>query len=309
MGTKDYEQFVARVLACLKCFRSATLSRNRRFQGVRQPGSYEVDIALEITLDDVVSIFVIVECKNWRRPVDRPVIQKLVQTRDAIAAHKAAVVSPIGFTPQAIEVARAHGVALWVVTETTFYTFLSAGQSSRKPSPADVKSAFVNLRSLMFRDLKIASGLDAAYALMELQATALKAAYKQDIYDDDPLQWPETLKSAALGHIANAVLPELSAKRGCAISGQNQSVPLFDTWLAAAEAEFRRICPNLPDKTGAIDAIQRRPYQTSNGPLGLKRRLLRRQGFGALARTCFVVLCPKADIHEIRELAEPGGVP
>ena len=42
-------------------------------------------------------------------------IQKLAQTRDAIAAHKAIVCSPSGFTQEAIKVAKAHGIALWVI--------------------------------------------------------------------------------------------------------------------------------------------------------------------------------------------------
>jgi hypothetical protein len=61
-----------------------------------------------------------VECKRWSRPVDRPVIQKLAQTRDAIAAHKAAVASPVGFTGEAVDVAAVHGIALWVISEASW---------------------------------------------------------------------------------------------------------------------------------------------------------------------------------------------
>jgi Restriction endonuclease len=74
-----------------------------------------------LTLGGSLFFLLIVECKNWGRAVDRPVIQKLVQTRDAIAAHKAVVASPVGFSEEAVEVARANGVALWQISSKLNY--------------------------------------------------------------------------------------------------------------------------------------------------------------------------------------------
>jgi hypothetical protein len=112
---KKFEGYVLELVESLDFFGNAKVSRNRRFQGKTQPGLYEIDIAVEINVEDLLAFLLIVECKDWRRPVDRPVVQKIIQTREAIAAQKAAIVSPLGFTKEAIEVAKAHGIALWVL--------------------------------------------------------------------------------------------------------------------------------------------------------------------------------------------------
>ena len=108
MTSKEYETYVADLIRSLRFFRSGSIEQNRILDGVRQPGRYEIDISVELLLGGIASFLLIVECKNWQRPVDRPVIQKFAQTCDAVSAHKAAVVSPIGFTSQAVDVARAR---------------------------------------------------------------------------------------------------------------------------------------------------------------------------------------------------------
>jgi len=126
MNATEYEQYVETLIRGLECLKSAVIDRNRVFRGVRQPGQYEIDVSIEFVFGNVAAFLLIVECKNWRRPVGRSVIQKLAQTRDAVAAHKAAVVSPVGFTKEAIQVAAAHGISLWVITrerwDTTLYS-------------------------------------------------------------------------------------------------------------------------------------------------------------------------------------------
>ena len=84
MNAQEYEAFVTEILSSLECFETGEVHTNRRYDGVRQPGKYEIDIAVEISFGDVCNFLLIVECKNWQRPVDRPVVQKLAQTRDAI---------------------------------------------------------------------------------------------------------------------------------------------------------------------------------------------------------------------------------
>ena len=127
MDPNDYERYVETVVRNLDFGGNATVSKNAMLRGVRQPGDYEIDILVKITLDEKLQFVLLVECKNWSRRVDRPVIQKLVQTRDAVAAHKAAVASPLGFSREAIDVARANGVALWVLSKTTWTVVLGAG--------------------------------------------------------------------------------------------------------------------------------------------------------------------------------------
>jgi hypothetical protein len=124
MDAHQYEEYVSKLVEQLEFCRNAIISRNRKFGGKRQPGEYEIDIAVEVTFGNVAQFLLIVECKNWARPIDRPVVQKLAQTRDAIAAHKAAIASPVGFTKEAIQVAEAHGIALWVISPGHWSTVL-----------------------------------------------------------------------------------------------------------------------------------------------------------------------------------------
>jgi hypothetical protein len=121
MNFKEYEAYIATVVQGLSICKTVEILRNRKYKGVRQPGNYEIDISCEIQIDNALSFLMIVECKNWKKPIDREQIQKFVQTRDAIAAHKAIFVSPVGYTREAIEVARVHGIALWVISESEMH--------------------------------------------------------------------------------------------------------------------------------------------------------------------------------------------
>jgi hypothetical protein len=114
---REFEAYVASVVARFEFCAGATVIRNKRFPGVRQQGMYEIDVAVELFLSEHVFFRMIVECKNHRRPVTRPVVQQLAQTRDAIGAHKAAIASPTGFSAEAIVVARDLGIALWVMAK------------------------------------------------------------------------------------------------------------------------------------------------------------------------------------------------
>jgi hypothetical protein len=127
MDEKAYEQYVARVVRNMSFSDKAKVYTNRRYPGIRQPGSYEIDVACELWFDDSLFFLIIVECKNWNRPVDRPEVQKLIQTRDAITAHKAAFASPVGYTKEAIQVAKANGVALWTLAEGIFGVAAGSG--------------------------------------------------------------------------------------------------------------------------------------------------------------------------------------
>jgi len=117
---KDYEAFVSATIGEFAEFRGAVIHRNRRFDGVRQPGRYEIDIAVEHNLFGRLTLFYLIECKHLTRPVDRPEVQKLAQTRDALSAHKGIIVSASGFSAEATLVAENLGIALWTLTPNQF---------------------------------------------------------------------------------------------------------------------------------------------------------------------------------------------
>jgi hypothetical protein len=128
---RDYEDYVSDVVRRIRLVKGSRVQQRVVLPGVRQPGEYEIDIAVEFQLGEALAFRVIIECKNWSRPVDRPVIQKLIQTREAVCAHKAVVVSPLGFTTEAIAVAKAHGIALWVVAEAIEIPLMGLNEEAR----------------------------------------------------------------------------------------------------------------------------------------------------------------------------------
>src|SRR5262245_59329760 len=115
MTSSEYEKYVTKIVRQFDFCKHAKISNNRKFQGKRQPGEYEIDIAVDLRFSEAIYFLMIIECKYWNRAIDRPVIQSLAQTRDAISAHKAVVAAIKGFSKEAISVAEAHGIALWRV--------------------------------------------------------------------------------------------------------------------------------------------------------------------------------------------------
>ena len=120
MKGKDYEDLVALVVAQLDLPANKQIAIRTTLTGVRQPGEYEIDIAVRFRISDALDFLLIVECKGRQRPVDRPVVQNLIQTRDAVAAQKAVLVSHSGFTSEAVDVAKSENIALWIVAEGVF---------------------------------------------------------------------------------------------------------------------------------------------------------------------------------------------
>lgn len=115
MTGSEYEQHVTKFVRQLNFGVPPIIYNNRKFIGKTQPGEYEIDIAVELIFSDAVHFLMIIECKHWKRRVDRPEIQKLIQTKDAISATKAVAVSSKGFSEEAIAVANTRDVALWEI--------------------------------------------------------------------------------------------------------------------------------------------------------------------------------------------------
>jgi hypothetical protein len=165
MTPQEYEQLVAEtVIRDFQGFHDVTFYRNEKFPGVRQPGAYEVDVAAKIRIADSLSILTIFECKFLNRKVDRPIVQKLIQTRDAISAHKCVVVTNGGFTEEAMDVARAHGVGLWLVGKTTRITVMGAwGPDRIIGHVAEFRKEFAKLVGYAIQESADLSLLDDEY--------------------------------------------------------------------------------------------------------------------------------------------------
>lgn len=153
MDFKEYEQFTAAIIKDFKQFKNAEISTNSRVKGIRQPGEYEIDILVRIRLQELLDFTIIVECKQWNKKVDRPVVQKIIQTKDAISAQKAVIVSPIGFTQEAIDVAKANGVALWILTEENIVSSSFASGSSSDSAAISYDQLVSEINDMLYDDL------------------------------------------------------------------------------------------------------------------------------------------------------------
>lgn len=178
MTAAEYEAYVEQVVRELDFWASATISRNKRFRGVRQPGSYEIDIAFELFLTDLIAFRLIVECKNYKRPVTRPVVQQLAQTRDAINADKAAIASPSGFSKEAIDVARDLGIALWVIARDVPFDVVMANEGLKIMGLSDL---YFSLRTDYLALFGIADVGDDLHAnlVAPLKAKRLSAPHRE----------------------------------------------------------------------------------------------------------------------------------
>jgi hypothetical protein len=145
MTATEFEQYVEQLVQQLDFAPGTEITRDAVLAGVRQPGRYQIDVVVRARLAGTIDFLMIIECKNWSRPIDRPIVQKVIQTRDAVAAHKAAVVSPVGFSAEAVDVARVNGVALWVLSRARWSIVMGVtGPSAAASRPYEDRRAFLD---------------------------------------------------------------------------------------------------------------------------------------------------------------------
>ncbi|WP_217595561.1 restriction endonuclease [Cohnella sp. GbtcB17] len=74
-------------------------------------GEYQIDIVAEFVALSV-DFKVIIECKRYKRPVEREKIVVLADKVRSLGAHKGILISTSGFQSGATEYAKQHGIAL-----------------------------------------------------------------------------------------------------------------------------------------------------------------------------------------------------
>ena len=74
-------------------------------------GDYEIDVVGEMSLLRGARFRILVECKRWRRRVDRDVVLALAQKLRNTASHKGFIFSTSGFQRGALDVAVEEGIA------------------------------------------------------------------------------------------------------------------------------------------------------------------------------------------------------
>jgi len=111
----EFENKVAETLRSIDIFSgpNARVFKKKVYPGAKDPRGYEIDIAIELHLTSDLFLLFIFECKAHNRPIERSVVQQVIQVRDDISAHKAIIVSTNGFNSGAVRLAENNRIALW----------------------------------------------------------------------------------------------------------------------------------------------------------------------------------------------------
>jgi restriction system protein len=98
-------------------------------------GAYQIDVTARFRQLGV-DFFVLVECKDHTRAVEREDVQVLADRKRAAGAQKAILFATNGFQKGAIEYAKVHGIALVRVLEGSLMDETrSAHQPGQRPTP------------------------------------------------------------------------------------------------------------------------------------------------------------------------------
>lgn len=122
MDPIDFEKYVLQILQSkTKGLDNVKIVHNKVVE--TYDGNYQLDGYIEFEVMGVV-YKTIVECKHYKYPISREIVQKVYDNLRAVGAQKGIVVSTSNFQSGAITYAKAHGIALIQLAETeeTFYT-------------------------------------------------------------------------------------------------------------------------------------------------------------------------------------------
>ena len=112
---KVWEQICLRVLLlCNYIPEGAEVSVRSEVKAV-EPGNYEIDILALVHRPDFNDIKFVGEVKCKKRNITRPEIQNLLQTKTAVRAHHAFLVSKTRFSDEAMDFAEHHGIDLIIL--------------------------------------------------------------------------------------------------------------------------------------------------------------------------------------------------
>ncbi|WP_444935245.1 restriction endonuclease [Microbulbifer sp. JMSA004] len=107
-------------------------------------GDYEIDVAISFEIFGGAKIDVIVECKKYKNPVGRDLIQILKDKKNSTGSHKAILITTSTFQSGAIEYAAKNGIALMeVVNGAAMFIQASAASARELPSIPDKLAALV----------------------------------------------------------------------------------------------------------------------------------------------------------------------
>lgn len=126
ISAEEFEKLFPIIEESLRVSDKIEIMRNQSFPRKNGLGNKYVDISVRFKINNSIKFTIIFDCKNWGFPVDSKQIEQLVFDRDSLkGVSKAGIISPIGFTQEAIEVAKENDIVLWTIAKGM--QILSAG--------------------------------------------------------------------------------------------------------------------------------------------------------------------------------------
>lgn len=115
MSPTDFEKYSLQILESkTKGLENVKFVHNKVVEAY--DGNYQLDGYIEFEVMGVL-YKTIIECKHYRYPISRDIVQKVYDNLRAIGAHKGIVISTSNFQTGAITYAKNHGIALIQMTE------------------------------------------------------------------------------------------------------------------------------------------------------------------------------------------------
>ncbi len=96
---------------------NATVTLNDSIPGVDSKTNRQIDISIRESIGQY-SIIVVIDCKDYKEPVDVKDIEEFAGLVRDVRANKGAMISSNGFTPAAVNIARAHGMDVFRLVDT-----------------------------------------------------------------------------------------------------------------------------------------------------------------------------------------------
>ncbi len=112
-----YELFVRDIIASIHEAQEVTticVEHNKTIRGLSS--DHQVDVYWEHRIGGV-TFRVAIECKNWTKEVDENVVRSALGMRQDIPGLQVIIVSPLGFQPGAVALARAHSIGLKIIRQ------------------------------------------------------------------------------------------------------------------------------------------------------------------------------------------------
>jgi len=96
---------------------SASVIKNDRIMGRNSGVAREIDIAIRKTVGQY-KLLIVIDCKDYKRPVDVKDVEEFMGLAEDVAANKAAMIGAMGFTGAAKTRAKKAGIDLHRIVDT-----------------------------------------------------------------------------------------------------------------------------------------------------------------------------------------------